>query len=96
MGAMSAIGGGAGGAAGSTASGAATGAAGASAAGAASSGVGASMLSALGQGLIAGGTGDVTQSPAVQQTLLNSQQNKKSNDATRGEIMLQALQNLQR
>ena len=82
---------------GSAASGAASSGAASAAGGAAASSGGMGMLNALGQGLIAGGTGDATESPTVK-SMLTQKQNQESNDSESmsNALLLQALQNLRR
>lgn len=82
---------------GGAASGAASGGAASAAGGAAASSGGMGMLNALGQGLIAGGTGDATKSPAVK-AMLTQKQNQESNssESMSNALLLQTLQNLRR
>lgn len=82
---------------GSAAGGAASSGAASAAGGAAASSGGMGMLNALGQGLIAGGTGDATKSPAVNAMLTqNKNQDSNNSESMSNALMLQALQNLRR
>ena len=82
---------------GGAAGGAASSGAASAAGGAAASSGGMGMLNALGQGLIAGGSGDVTKSPAMNAMLTqNKNQDSNNSESMSNALMLQALQNLSR